>query len=53
MADVTEKLPPGGEIPWAECESCGAFFYVADMESRLGTDGMVRECRLKDAAINR
>ena len=43
MVDVTEKLAPGGEIPLGECELCGAFVYLDNLEARPRTETMVRE----------
>ena len=53
MADVTEKLSPGGEVPWGECEQCGAFLYLDEIESRPRKGEIVRECQPPYQAINR
>lgn len=43
MTDVTEKLAPGGEIPWGECELCGSFLYVEELGSDQGKGEVVRD----------
>ncbi len=46
MVDVTEKLNPGGEVPWGECELCGAFLYLEAEDLKVKpNDEMVREGR--------
>ncbi len=51
MVDVTEKLVPGGEVPWGECELCGAFLYVGDLEAISRGDEMVREAWVAYATV--
>ena len=52
MADVTEKLNPGGEVPRGECELCGAFLYLEAEDLELKpSDEMVRDGR-RPYAVN-
>lgn len=53
MVNVTEKLAPGGEVPWGECEQCGAFVYLDDLGARPRMDTMVRERPLSYSASRR